>query len=324
MPSNEPTKRSFDFLAPTRYKLRMMPPSQGAPDDWVEIGPIGDVLVRAAAAVAGKEAIVFPDERRTYSESSPPGALRPLAARARVRAGDRVGILMPNCFDFLETQLACALLGVSAVPINMRFRALELGYVLEDSDMVAIATNDLIGSTSTSAWSPRPRRSASVPPAPDRARRELARPGSSAAARSSRPARACRPRCTTARRRVRLRDEAMMMYTSGTTTNPKGCVLTHEALVRTGVAAAERWELVHDERFWNPLPMFHMGQVFPLLAHMHVGATLVTSSYFDAAEALQLIEAERITFAYPTFPAITQDLIHHPDFEPRTSARSAS
>ena len=83
-----------------------------------------------------------------------------------------------------------------------------------------------------------------------------------------------------ARRRVRLRDEAMLMYTSGTTTNPKGCVLTHEALVRTGVAAAERWELVHGERFWNPLPMFHMGQVFPLLAHMHVGATLVTQHAF--------------------------------------------
>jgi acyl-CoA synthetase (AMP-forming)/AMP-acid ligase II len=48
---------------------------------------------------------------------------------------------------------------------------------------------------------------------------------------------------------------------------------------------------------------------------MHVGATLVTSSYFEAGEALQMIEAERITFAYPTFPAITQDLIHHPDFE---------
>jgi acyl-CoA synthetase (AMP-forming)/AMP-acid ligase II len=118
-----------------------------------------------------------------------------------------------------------------------------------------------------------------------------------------------------ARRRVRLRDEAMLMYTSGTTTSPKGCVLTHEALVRTGVAAAERWELVHEERFWNPLPMFHMGQVFPLLAHMHVGATLVTSAYFDPTEALGLIEEERITFAYPTFPAITQDLVHHPDFE---------
>jgi acyl-CoA synthetase (AMP-forming)/AMP-acid ligase II len=117
-----------------------------------------------------------------------------------------------------------------------------------------------------------------------------------------------------ARHRVRLRDEAMMMYTSGTTADPKGCVLTHEALVRTAIAAAARWELTHEERFWNPLPMFHMGQVFPLLAHLHVGATLVSCTHFDAAASLRQIEAERITFAYPTFPLITQSLIHHPDF----------
>ena len=41
----------------------------------------------------------------------------------------------------------------------------------------------------------------------------------------------------------------------------------------------------------------------------------MTSTHFDAGEALHLIEAERITFAYPTFPVITQDLIRHPDFE---------
>ena len=51
---------------------------------------------------------------------------------------------MPNCFDFLDLQLACAVLGVSVVPVNVRFRALELGYVLEDSGMAAIVTNDLI------------------------------------------------------------------------------------------------------------------------------------------------------------------------------------
>ena len=123
----------------------MMPPSQGAPDDWVEIGPIGDVLVRAAGLWPAKEAIVFPDERRTYSEmlAAVERSARSLLGLG-IRAGDRVGILMPNCFDFLETQLACALLGVSAVPVNIRFRAHELEYVLDDSDMVAIATNDLI------------------------------------------------------------------------------------------------------------------------------------------------------------------------------------
>jgi fatty-acyl-CoA synthase len=295
----------------------MMPPSQGAPDDWVEIGPIGDVLVRAAGLWPAKEAIVFPDERRTYSEmlAAVERSARSLLGLG-IRAGDRVGILMPNCFDFLETQLACALLGVSAVPVNIRFRAHELEYVLDDSDMVAIATNDLIDEHVDLAALV----ADAAQSAPPCLRHLIALGrktptgfvGREAFLEADRDVPASEVH--EARRRVRLRDEAMMMYTSGTTTNPKGCVLTHEALVRTGVAAAERWQLVHDERFWNPLPMFHMGQVFPLLAHMHVGATLVTSTHFDASEALRQIEAERITFAYPTFPAITQDLIRHPDF----------
>jgi acyl-CoA synthetase (AMP-forming)/AMP-acid ligase II len=144
--SKETTKRSVDLLTPTGYKPSMSPPLQADPVDFVEIGPIGDVLVRGAAQWPGKEAVVFPGERRSYGEQ--------LAASERlarsllghgVRAGDRVGILMPNCFDFLDVQLGCALLGVSVVPINVRFRALELRYVLEDSGMVALATNDLIG-----------------------------------------------------------------------------------------------------------------------------------------------------------------------------------
>ena len=296
----------------------MSPPSQAGPVDWVESGPIGDVLVRAAGRWPGKEAVVFPGERRSYGEQ--------LAAVERcacsllglgVRPGDRVGILMANCFDFLELQLACAVLGASVVPINVRFRVLELRYVLEDSGMVAIVTNDviaehvdLVGLIAEATEEPPPRLRHRIvlgesPPSGflDRASFTAAGHGVPVAD------------VHAARRRVRLRDEAMLMYTSGTTTSPKGCVLAHEALVRTGFAASERWELVHDERFWNPLPMFHMGQVFPLLAHMHVGGTLVTSSYFDATEALRLIEDERITFAYPTFPAITQDLIHHPDFD---------
>jgi fatty-acyl-CoA synthase len=296
----------------------MAPPSQAGSADWVEVGPIGDLLVRAASRWPHKEAIVFPDERRSYGEM--------LAAVERcacsllglgVGAGDRVGILMPNCFDFLELQLACALVGVSVVPVNVRFRALELGYVLEDSGMVALATNDLIADHVDLAGLIA-EAAAERPPS----LRHLIMLGESSpagfvdraaflAAGDGVPVAEVRR----ARSRVRLRDEAMLMYTSGTTTNPKGCVLTHEALVRTGAAAAERWELVHDERFWNPLPMFHMGGVFPLLAHMHIGATVVTLTHFEPGMALRQLEEERITFAYPTFPAITQALIHHPDFD---------
>ena len=83
--------------------------------------------MRAAATWPRKEAVVFPGERRSYGEQlAAVERSRVLLARARLGAGDRVGILMPNCFDFLDLQLACPLLGVSVVPINVRFRALEL------------------------------------------------------------------------------------------------------------------------------------------------------------------------------------------------------
>lgn len=291
---------------------------RSTPADWVEVSTIGDLLVRAASRWPDKEAVVFPGERRTYADMQAAaersaGSLFGLG----VRPGDRVGILMPNCFDFLDTQLACALLGASAVLINVRFRTHELGYVLQDSDMVAIATTDLIAehvdlaALLAEAAADRPSRLAHLimlgESSPDGFvdRHAYTLSGESVPVAD----------VHRARNRVRLRDEAMMMYTSGTTADPKGCVMTHEALVRTGMAAGERWELTHDDRFWNALPMFHMSQVFPLLAHMHVGATVVTRTHFEPGEALRQIEAERITYAFPTFPIITQALIHHPDFD---------
>jgi fatty-acyl-CoA synthase len=57
-----------------------------------------------------------------------------------------------------------------------------------------------------------------------------------------------------------------------------------------------------------------MGGIFPLLAHVHSGAAYVTVTHFDPAEALRTIARERCTFIYPTFPTITQSLLHHPDF----------
>jgi fatty-acyl-CoA synthase len=61
--------------------------------------------------------------------------------------------------------------------------------------------------------------------------------------------------------------------------------------------------------------MFHMSQVFPQLAHMHAGATIVTTTRFDADVALDTLAAERITYAFTTFPVITQAIINHPRFE---------
>jgi acyl-CoA synthetase (AMP-forming)/AMP-acid ligase II len=288
--------------------------------DWVEVCTIGDLLVRAARLWPDKDWMIFQEgPRATYGEmlERAERAARSLLGLG-IESGERVGILMPNCLEFLDVQYGCALLGVSAVPINARYKVAELQHVLEDGELGAIVTTDLI-----SEYVPLPELVAEALESRPPALRHAIMLGDGPAPAGFVDAAAFAAAAEgvdvaevhVRRRRVRLRDEAMMMYTSGTTAHPKGCVLTHEALVRTGMAAAERWETVHEDRFWDPLPMFHMSQVFPQLAHMHAGATIYTCTRFDATEAIRTFERERITYAFTTFPIITQAIIKHPDFE---------
>jgi fatty-acyl-CoA synthase len=112
-------------------------------------------------------------------------------------------------------------------------------------------------------------------------------------------------------------DLVLIMYTSGTTAHPKGCMLAHETLVRNGRQVAKRFDLTPEERFWDPLPMFHMGSLLPMTAVFGTGATFVSMTHVDVDAALDQLERERITWAYPTFPPVTLALTHHPEFRRR-------
>jgi acyl-CoA synthetase (AMP-forming)/AMP-acid ligase II len=118
-----------------------------------------------------------------------------------------------------------------------------------------------------------------------------------------------------ARLGVRVRDVGLMLYTSGTTAHPKGCLITHEAQVRNSIALGRhRYRLTHEDRFWSPLPMFHIASVLPMLAIFDVGGTYLTMSYFDAGVALDMLERHEVTATYPCFVTIMQGLIYHPNF----------
>ncbi len=117
-----------------------------------------------------------------------------------------------------------------------------------------------------------------------------------------------------ARLRVRVRDVGLMLYTSGTTANPKGCLITHEAMVRNSIALGRhRYRLTHDDRMWSPLPMFHIAAVLPMLAIFDVGGTYLTMGYFDAGVALKMLEKYKVTALYPSFVTIMQGLDLPPD-----------
>ena len=93
-------------------------------------------------------------------------------------------------------------------------------------------------------------------------------------------------------------DDCLILYTSGTTGRPKGAVHTHAAVVLQNVAHhVAAWGIGEDDRFLATTPLAHRAGIGRLVNALGLGGTLVLMEKFDAAEALALIERERITVA---------------------------
>ena len=116
-------------------------------------------------------------------------------------------------------------------------------------------------------------------------------------------------------RGLAVSDPAMLMYTSGTTADPKGCLITHESLVRTArIFGHDRFPTVAGDRVWDPLPLFHLASLLPFNACLETGATYIGQEHFDAGEALRVLVDERCTAAFAAFDLIWAAVLDHPEF----------
>lgn len=300
----------------------------------IQVTTLGDLLLLAADRYPDSPALIFPGQRMTYGELAERAIARARSLQALgVRAKEHVGLLMPTSFEFIECLFAIALCGAVAVPMNARYKYTELAYVIENGDLVTVITTDRIAehvnfverltqALPGLAQSPNPQ-SLALPATPRL--RNLVLLGESAPAGFLSQSRfealgeqSSEDLVHESRLRVRLRDVAIMLYTSGTTASPKGCLLTHEAMVRNSIALGRhRYALKHEDVFWSPLPIFHIAAILPLCAIFDVGGVYATMPYFDAGTALQMLEREKVTATYPCFVTIMSDLIYHPDF-PKT------
>ena len=303
----------------------------------IEVTTLGDLLLRAADRWPDNDAIVFPDGRRSFAG---------LAARAYetarslialgVRPGEHVGILMPNGLIFLDLLFGCAMAGAVPVPLNGRYKAHETGYVVENADLVALLTSDTISEFADFAAilngafpdlkdQPDPRR-VSLAGAPKL--RTLVMygapvPGFMTGGDFEALKDAVGDEAVDARRvAVALKDPCVMMYTSGTTANPKGCLLSHEAVIRNAFAMnREKYFFGPEDRCWDPLPMFHMAAILPMLTMFAGGAAMLSMLHFEPGAALEMIDRERATAIFPLFPTVMTGLINHPDFVRRDLSR---
>lgn len=286
-----------------------------------EVSTLGDLLLRAGAQQPDRDALVLPGQRASYAELVS-GALRTARSLSAlgVGAGDHVGILIPNCVEYAETLFGVALLGAVAVPLNARHKATEIGYIVANAGLVALITSKHDDDPVDFPALVREAMAA----APDHTLRfvALARGEAGADLIGAAALRAAADQRTAeeveaARLRVRVRAPALIIYTSGTTANPKGCVLSHEAITRGPVERARyRLSVPEKDVTWGAGPLFHIGTLAPFIGSVGVAGTFLTDTYFEPGRALELMYTEGVTLAWPWFAAIMQGLIGHPDFDP--------
>ena len=297
-----------------------------------DVYTLPDLLARAVNRDPEADAVVFPDQRVTYLElfQRATDAARSLKALG-VESGDSVGILMSNCQEFVDLLLGSQFIGAIPVPINARYKAKELAYVIDDAQLKVLMTTDriiehvdfvsLLQEAFPEIANQENPESLSLTTAENLKSIVLFGGRSPDGMIDQESFESVREQVSEEtieinRSRLKIRDIAMMMYTSGTTANPKGCPITHEALVRPAMEAGRtRFNMTANDRMWDPLPMFHMSFVLPLIGCIDAGAALLTMEYFEPATALAYMKSENATLNFASFPTIMEALLNHKDYD---------
>jgi fatty-acyl-CoA synthase len=267
-----------------------------------------------------REAIVFGDERLTFAEfrARADRAARGLAALG-IGRGDKVALWLPNRPAWFVLQQACARLGAVVVALNPRYRAHELSYIVPQSDAVALVLTDHLGPVDyfetlhevlpeLARCAPGELEAAKFPklrhvivdaddPYPGCHRlADVVDAGEGAA-----PAPPVGPD-----------DVFTLLYTSGTTSFPKGAMISHRNCVPHGWNCGEWLRLTERDRVLHALPAAGTwgGVNIPLTTWSH-GACVVLMDVWDPLRALQLLERERCT-VFNAVDSMILPLLEHP------------
>ena len=265
---------------------------------------VGDSLTRTAASRPDQLAVVDGDRRFTYAEFNRyvNRLAHGLAAKGYERR-DVLALASGNSADFLAVYYACAKLGVVCVPVNLGWRPDEVAYVLGHSQARGIVVESQLVAALHDAI-------AKVPEVTD----VFVAPGDlgdlagdpQSADNSKEP-----------QVFVDDRDALSYLYTSGTTSFPKGVIGSHVAIYLESMSGALDSGWNAGDKFVAMMPMFHTAQLnaFCTPAVM-VGATIYVMRGFDPATLLDLIEREQITQVFG-LPMMFRAMLDHDGFAGR-------
>jgi len=279
--------------------------------------PTVPAMIRALAERFGDKAmLVDGTSRLTFAEAESRSARLAIGLLADgVGKGTRVGLLMANGADWLIAWLAAARIGAIVVPVNTFSQPRELGWMLRHADVDTLLCHprflshdylarleeiapELVGAETEPLFLPSlPHlRRVRVFGTCDRAWAREAWERSSELARTLprvdddllRAVEAC----------VSPADAVAIIYSSGSTADPKGAVHSHGGMIRYARNMVSVRDIREDDIVWAGMPFFWVGGlVYALLTPVMAGATLLNQPSFDPAEALDFMEREHATLA---------------------------
>ena len=259
-------------------------------------------LLRAQAErFGGRPAVISAGQPITYRQLFTTAARVAGGLKARgIGRGSRVGVLAENRREWLEAVFGATALGAVAVPLSTWSREGELDYLIGDAALDALFAVEGFGgqdfAAALTALRPKHKRlltvvmlgagyddfTAGAAPVTDDA--------------------------------ATLEDDAVILYTSGSSARPKAVRLVHGSIVENGFNIGERMALTEADRVLLAPPLFWAyGAVNALPATLGHGATLVLQPRFEPGGWLDLIERERCTAIY-TLPSMTGAALRHPEF----------
>ena len=210
-------------------------------------------------------------------------------AQRGVRGGDHIGVLMLNRPEWIYLAMAAWKLEAVIVPLNVRYTAPEVAYVVENAECRLLVTEASLQAAASAVGS--------------NVRTVVADELDSIALTGG----------TVDRRNTASDCPAFLCYTSGTTGDPKGAVLTHGSWNVASQAWSQAVQLRADDRIALPFPLAFAGGLAVWLFTYWTGARLVLERAFDVDRIYELFEDEKVSALFAV-PVIIQQVVDHPRF----------
>ncbi|WP_076858347.1 class I adenylate-forming enzyme family protein [Bradyrhizobium mercantei] len=242
------------------------------------------ILESQALRLAERTALVCGTERISYAALVERTQQVALGLRSRgIKPGDRVVLFLPNGVEIIELFFAAFMVGAIVVPVTTRLTAYELDHICRDCMPSVIAVDGASEAVeqTLSAY-------------PQALRITIGRDFVGAvhyasiksAATGELPSLPAEP------------DDALIMYTSGTTGKPKGAIITHaNVIVQHRFINGVEWRISDEDCFLVTTPLAHRTGFARMANALTLGGTLVVMKKFDAREAVELICRESISVA---------------------------